>query len=194
MAFSFCGDDVQQKYAFMVAGTQSGCGKTTIALGLMAACKHRGLSVQPFKIGPDFIDPGFHTRITGRTSRNLDGWMMSRTYNEGLFQRLLEAADVGIVEGVMGLYDGYDGLSEDGSSAQMAKWLGIPVVLVVDARSMARSAAALVHGFRHFDPEVGSGGSDIQPDWKRRTFGIPAPGHGLLAPGHSCPGRNSAPR
>ena len=149
---------MQQKYAFMVAGTQSGCGKTTIALGLMAACKHRGLSVQPFKIGPDFIDPGFHNRITGRTSRNLDGWMMSRTYNEGLFQRLLEAADVGIVEGVMGLYDGYDGLSEDGSSAQMAKWLGIPVVLVVDARSMARSAAALVHGFRHFDAGVALAG------------------------------------
>jgi cobyrinic acid a,c-diamide synthase len=153
-----CGDDVQQKYAFLVAGTQSGCGKTTIAMGLMAACRHRGLRVQPFKVGPDFIDPGFHTRITGRTSRNLDGWMLSRSYNEGVFQRLLATTDVCVVEGVMGLYDGYDGRSEDGSSAQMAKWLGLPVILVVDARSMARSAAALILGFRCFDPGVALAG------------------------------------
>lgn len=139
------------KHAFMIAGTHSGCGKTTIALGLMASLRARGFRVQPFKVGPDFIDPGFHTLVCECESRNLDGWMLGRAYNHGLFRRLLARADVAVVEGVMGLYDGYDGTTESGSSAEMAKWLDIPVVLVVDARSMARSAAALVHGFRDFD-------------------------------------------
>ena len=143
---------MREKFAFLVGGTHSGCGKTTLALALMAAFKARGLRVQPFKVGPDFIDPGFHTQVTGMASRNLDGWMLGRDYNRGLFLRLLDQADMAIVEGVMGLFDGYDGLTESGSSAEMAKWLGLPVVLVVDARSMARSAAALVYGFRHFDP------------------------------------------
>jgi cobyrinic acid a,c-diamide synthase len=120
----------------------------------MCALRRRGLEVQPFKVGPDFIDPGFHTGVTGRASRNLDGWMLSRRYNEVLFQKLLHDADVAVVEGVMGLFDGYDGLTESGSSAEMAKWLGIPVILVVDARSMARSAAALVQGFSRFDPAL----------------------------------------
>ncbi|MFP5214043.1 MAG: cobyrinate a,c-diamide synthase [Acidobacteriota bacterium] len=142
------------KKGFLVAGTQSGCGKTTIALGLMAAFRSRGLRVQPFKVGPDFIDPGFHTRIAGRESRNLDGWMLRPDYNRDLFRRLLAEADLAVVEGVMGLYDGYDGLSEAGSSAEMAKLLDLPAVLVVDARSMARSAAALVYGFKHFDPRL----------------------------------------
>jgi cobyrinic acid a,c-diamide synthase len=142
---------VERKFGFLVGGTHSGCGKTTIALALMAAFKARGLRVQPFKVGPDFIDPGFHTQVSGVESRNLDGWMLSRDYNRALFGRLLEHADAAIVEGVMGLFDGYDGITESGSSAEMAKWLGLPVVLVVDARSMARSAAALVYGFRHFD-------------------------------------------
>ncbi len=144
----------EHKYAFAVAGTQSGCGKTSITLGLIAALKARGLRIQPFKVGPDFIDPGFHTRLAGVQSRNLDGWMLGRGYNEALFQRLASRADIAVVEGVMGLYDGYDGLSDAGSTAQMAKWLGLPIVLVVDARSMARSAAALVYGFSRFDPEV----------------------------------------
>lgn len=135
----------------MIAGTHSGCGKTTIAIGIMASLRARGIRVQPFKVGPDFIDPGFHTLVTGCDSRNLDGWMLSRASNQGLFRKLLSGADAAVVEGVMGLYDGYDGSTESGSSAEMAKWLGIPVVLVVDARSMARSAAALVHGFRDFD-------------------------------------------
>lgn len=138
----------------MIAGTHSGCGKTTISLALMAAFKARGFRVQPFKIGPDFIDPGLHTRIAGRESRNLDGWMLSREYNRVLFQRLLKHSDIAVVEGVMGLYDGYDGTSEAGSSAQMAKWLNLPVILVVDARSMARSAAALVHGYSRFDENL----------------------------------------
>ncbi len=136
----------------MVAGTHSGCGKTTLALALMASLRERGFRVQPFKVGPDFIDPGFHNAVTGADSRNLDGWMLSREYNRRLFQKHLNRADAGVIEGVMGLFDGYDGRSESGSSAEMAKWLNIPVVLVVDARSMARSAAALVHGFQSFDP------------------------------------------
>ena len=114
----------------------------------------RGLSVAPFKVGPDFIDPGHHSRITGSISRNLDGWMLSRTYNERLFARSAQQADIAVVEGVMGLYDGYDGRTEAGSSAQMAKWLGLPVLLVVDAGSMARSAAAVIRGFELFDPDV----------------------------------------
>ena len=145
---------VTKKTAFLIGGTHSGCGKTTISLALMAAFKARGLRVQPFKVGPDFIDPGFHTQITGLDSRNLDGWMLDRDYNQALFHRLLDHVDLAIVEGVMGLFDGYDGTTESGSSAEMAKWLGLPVILVVDARSMARSAAALVYGFRHFDPEI----------------------------------------
>lgn len=142
------------KYALVIAGTQSGCGKTTLSLALMAALKARGLTVQPFKVGPDFIDPGLHTRITGRESRNLDGWMLGRDYNLELFQTLMTKADAAVVEGVMGLYDGYDGMGEAGSSAEMAKWLNLPVILVVDARSMARSAAALVYGFKNFDSNL----------------------------------------
>ncbi len=140
--------------AFVIAGTHSGCGKTTLSLALVAALRARNLVVQPFKIGPDFIDPGLHTQVAGRESRNLDGWMLSRSYNVNLFQRLLPRADAAVVEGVMGLYDGYDGQGEAGSSAEMAKWLDLPVILVVDARSMSRSAAAVVHGFKNFDPNL----------------------------------------
>ena len=107
-----------------------------------------------FKVGPDFIDPGHHTLITGRTSRNLDGWMLPAAYNRQCFSRHAVGADAVVVEGVMGLFDGYDGKSEAGSTAQMAKWLGLPVILVVDAKSMARSAAALVQGFERFDPDL----------------------------------------
>ncbi|MFO7714041.1 cobyrinate a,c-diamide synthase [Desulfosarcina sp.] len=135
----------------VIAGTHSGAGKTTVTLGLMAALAARGYTVAPFKVGPDFIDPGHHSRITGRTSRNLDGWMLSKAYNLETFVRNTAGADMAVVEGVMGLFDGFDGRSEAGSTAQMAKWLGLPVLLVVGARSMARSAAALVKGFEGFD-------------------------------------------
>ena len=138
----------------VIAGTHSGCGKTTVSLGMMAALVRRGLRVAPFKVGPDFIDPGHHSRVAGAPSRNLDGWMLSREYNRRTFLKAAEGADVAVVEGVMGLFDGYDGKTEAGSTAQIAKWLGLPVVLVVDARSMARSAAALVQGFENFDPAL----------------------------------------
>ena len=140
--------------AFCIAGTHSGCGKTTVSLGIMSALKQRGLEVQPFKIGPDFIDPGHHRRVTGKDSHNLDGWILSRGYNEEIFSRYCQKADVAVVEGVMGLYDGFSGRDESGSTAQMAKWLHLPVFLVIDARSMARSAAALASGFATFDPEL----------------------------------------
>jgi cobyrinic acid a,c-diamide synthase len=143
--------------ALVVAGTHSGCGKTSLALGLMAAFRRRGLVVQPFKVGPDFIDPGHHELAAGRASENLDGWMLGR---EGVLRvvstalRQAPAPDLALIEGVMGLFDGANATDEQGSTAQLAKWLGAPVLLVVDARSMARSAAALVQGFARFDPEL----------------------------------------
>ena len=138
----------------VVAGVHSGCGKTTITLGLMAAFKRRGLRVAPFKAGPDFIDPGYHTAVTGIAGRNLDGWMLDKQTNLDIFRQHAGWADIAVVEGVMGLFDGYDGKSEAGSTAQLAKWLDLPVLLVVDARSMARSAGALVQGFENFDPDL----------------------------------------
>ncbi len=140
--------------AFVVAGTQSGVGKTTVTLGLLAALRRRGFRVQGFKVGPDFIDPGYHAVATGNPSYNLDGWMLEKEYNLRSFGRRMQGKDVGVVEGVMGLFDGYGGGGEAGSTAEMAKWLGLPVVLVVDASAMARSVAALVWGFQHFDPEL----------------------------------------
>jgi cobyrinic acid a,c-diamide synthase len=138
----------------IIAGTHSGCGKTTLSLALLSAFRKRGLRVAPFKVGPDFIDPGHHARMAGASCRNLDGWMLSKDYNVDSFRRHAAGADIALVEGVMGLFDGRDGKSESGSTAEMAKWLDLPVILVVDARSMARSAAALVKGFETFDPEL----------------------------------------
>jgi cobyrinic acid a,c-diamide synthase len=138
----------------VVGATQSGAGKTTVSLALMAALRRRGYTVQAYKVGPDFIDPGHHAWVTGRASHNLDGWMLSRQTNMDIFNRYAAGSQVVVVEGVMGLYDGYDGNSEAGSTAQMAKWLGLPVLLCVDARSMARSMAAVVLGFSSFDPDL----------------------------------------
>jgi cobyrinic acid a,c-diamide synthase len=138
----------------VVAGVASGVGKTTVTLGLCEAFRQRGLTVQAFKVGPDFIDPGFHELVTGRASYNLDGWMCGRDHARATVARRAHDADLAIVEGVMGCFDGLDGASDDGSTAQVAKWLGAPVVLVIDVEAAARSAAAVVLGFEHFDAEL----------------------------------------
>ena len=147
-------DDHRDVPVLAVAGTHSGSGKTTLALGLMAALRRRGLTVQGFKVGPDFIDPGHHRAVTGRPAHNLDGWMMDRETNRSLFLRGIHGADAGVLEGVMGVFDGFSGADEIGSTAQMAKWLGVPILLVIDARAMARSAAAVALGFARFDPDL----------------------------------------
>lgn len=133
----------------VIAGTNSGCGKTTITLGIMAALKKKGLTVQPFKTGPDFIDTGLHRLITGRTSRNLDLWMCGRDYVSECFSQHSADADISVVEGVMGMYDG------NISTADLAAALGLPVVLVVDAYGMAESAGAVVKGFKEYSAEAG---------------------------------------
>lgn len=137
----------------MLAGTHSGCGKTSATLGLLRALVRRGLRVQPFKSGPDFIDPGLHAAAAKIPSHNLDAWMQPPHALRALFARHARGADVVVVEGAMGLFDGL-GADETGSSAHLAKLLGLPVLLVVDAKAQARSAAALVRGFARFDPDL----------------------------------------
>ena len=139
---------------FLIAGTASGVGKTTVTLAITAALRRRGYTVQPFKGGPDFLDTGHHTRIAGRTARNLDTWMLSAEANRDVIRHASHGADVLLVEGMMGLFDGKGGASESGSSAEIAKLLKLPVVLVLDAGKIARSIAAMVLGFELFDPEL----------------------------------------
>jgi cobyrinic acid a,c-diamide synthase len=138
--------------ALMIAGTHSGCGKTTLTLGLHAALASLGKKVQVFKAGPDFIDPGLQRLVSSRPAYNLDLWMMGETYVRKSFQRHAACADVVLVEGVMGLYDGRP------SSADLACLLNLPVILVVDAYGQAESAGALVEGFRRYPPAQEGGG------------------------------------
>ncbi|MFH9980649.1 cobyrinate a,c-diamide synthase [Streptomyces sp. NPDC017179] len=142
----------------VVAAPSSGSGKTTVATGLMAALARRGLSVSPHKVGPDYIDPGYHALATGRVGRNLDAYLCGPELIGPLFLHGARGCDIAVVEGVMGLYDGAAGEGELASTAQVAKLLRAPVVLVVDASSQSRSVAALVHGFVTWDPEVRIGG------------------------------------
>lgn len=141
----------------VIAGVTSSVGKTTVSVGIMDAFRRRGLKVQPFKVGPDYIDPSYHTSPEdkdARPSRNLDSWMLPASCLLELYHRAMSGADIGVVEGVMGLYDGYSGREDVGSTAHVAKLLKAPVVLVVDVSHAARSIAATVLGFRRFDPEV----------------------------------------
>ncbi|WP_221354989.1 cobyrinate a,c-diamide synthase [Streptomyces beigongshangae] len=142
----------------VVAAPSSGSGKTTVATGLMAAFASRGLAVSPHKVGPDYIDPGYHALATGRVGRNLDAYLCGTGSIAPLFAHGARGCDLAVVEGVMGLFDGAAGEGELASTAQVAKLLRAPVVLVVDASSQSRSVAALVHGFASWDPEVRIGG------------------------------------
>ncbi|MCL4351596.1 MAG: cobyrinate a,c-diamide synthase [Firmicutes bacterium] len=135
----------------MVAGTHSGVGKTTITLAVMAALTRRGLKIQGFKVGPDYIDPGYHTAVTGRTSRNLDSWMAGTDGVLELLERGSVGADMAVIEGVMGYYDGKKLDSFSGSSAEIARITKTPVLLVVDVAGMAETAAAVVRGFQSLD-------------------------------------------
>ncbi|WP_437689860.1 cobyrinate a,c-diamide synthase [Sorangium sp. So ce176] len=138
----------------VVAGTASGVGKTTTTVAIARALRARGLRVALFKCGPDYLDPTYHARAVARTSHNLDGWMMGRDAVLSTFAAEAAGADVALIEGVMGLFDGASPTGEEGSTAEIAKWLEAPVALVVDASGMARSVAALVQGFAGFDPGV----------------------------------------
>lgn len=133
----------------VIAGTNSGVGKTTIVVGLLAALRQKGLSVQPFKVGPDYIDPGFHSKAAGRDSYNLDTWMVPEEYLQENFTKLSDGADISIIEGVMGLYDG--GANGVSSTADIAKRLKAPIILVLDCKSVGYSIAATALGFREYD-------------------------------------------
>lgn len=138
----------------LIAGDRSSAGKTTISTGIMSVLRDMGYNVQPFKVGLDFIDPGYHTEVTGRYSRNLDGYLMPEPAVHEVFSHATKGADIAVIEGVRGLYEGLEATSDTGSTAQIAKILKCPVILVINARSITRSAAALVSGYSSFDPEV----------------------------------------
>lgn len=135
----------------VIAGATSGVGKTTVAVAIMHALTRKGLKVQPFKVGPDFIDPSYHSHVAGRQSRNLDPWLMGKAGVIESFQNASRGADVAVIEGVMGLFDGMSGKDDFASTAHIARILGAPVILVVDAAKAARSVAAIALGFLHFD-------------------------------------------
>lgn len=162
--------------AFTVAGTNSNCGKTTVTLALLRALRRRGLAVQPFKCGPDYIDPGFHRHAAGRISANLDGWMTGLDGIRRSYERFADGAEVSVLEGVMGLFDGRDGLS--GSTAEVALTLDLPVILVVNARGMANSIAALADGYANWHKDLKTAGviannvgSERHADILRRALG-----------------------
>lgn len=141
--------------AFVVSGTSSGSGKTLITLGIMEALRRRGLTVQPFKAGPDYIDPGLHGLLLGRPSYNLDTWMMGVKGVRETFWRASSASGCAVVEGVMGLFDGHGGSNGAGSTAHLSKALGLPVLLVANAEKAAQSMGAVVKGFETYDESVG---------------------------------------
>ena len=172
----------------VIGGVASGVGKTTTTVGLCRALRARGLNVAVFKCGPDYLDPTYHGRAAGRVCHNLDGWLMGRTAVVETFTRATAGADVALIEGVMGLFDGASPDSDEGSTAQIAKWLDARVILVLDASGMARSLAALATGFAQFDPELrlagflaNNVGSRSHADLLRRALSS-APGPTRLPP------------
>jgi len=138
----------------VIAGTHSGSGKTSLTLGLIRMLARRGLAVQTFKAGPDFLDPTYLALASGRPCYNLDGWMSGKEHVCRLFGRAAADADCALIEGVMGLYDGADTATDEGSTAQIARWLGAPVLLVANVHGMGRSVAALVKGFVDFAEDL----------------------------------------
>ncbi|MEW6356537.1 MAG: cobyrinate a,c-diamide synthase [Planctomycetota bacterium] len=163
----------------VIAGAHSGVGKTSLSLALVHALKRRGLRVQTFKVGPDFLDPSYLALASGRPCYNLDGWMTGRKYVCRLFARATADADAAIIEGVMGLFDGADPATSEGSTAEIARWLAAPVLLVVNAHGMARSLAALVRGYVDFDPDLrfagiiaNQCGSERHADWLAESLRV----------------------
>ena len=142
--------------SFLIGATSSGCGKTTFTMGILRALRNKGLEVQPFKCGPDYIDPMFHSMASGHESVNLDTWLASEEHVRYLYQHYSKGADISVVEGVMGLFDGFD--KSRGSSAEIAGLLDIPVILLVNAKSVAYSVAPLIYGFKHFSDTIKLGG------------------------------------
>ena len=141
----------------ILAGTGSAVGKTTIATGIMKALSEK-YNVQPFKVGPDYIDPSYHTLATGNTSRNLDSFFMHDGQVRDSFIKGMENKDIAVIEGVRGLYEGIDSINDIGSTASIAKSLKAPVILIINSRSLVKSAAALVLGFKSLDPEINIAG------------------------------------
>ena len=136
----------------VIGAVSSGCGKTTVVTGLLSALRQMGIRVQSYKIGPDYIDPGYHRLASGRPSHNIDTWLLSRETMINTFINTARDAELSVIEGVMGLYDGgNNGIS---STAEIAKLLQAPVILVVDCKSMGASAGAIALGFKHYEPEV----------------------------------------
>ncbi len=161
----------------VIAGIQSGTGKTSLALALVASLKWRGLRVQTFKVGPDFLDPTYLTLASERPCYNLDSWMTPKEYVLELFHRTTKDADIAVIEGVMGFFDGSDPETSEGSTAEIARWLDAPVLLIVNAHGMARSLAAIVKGCVEFDRDLriagiiaNHSGSDRHKDWLTQSL------------------------
>jgi cobyrinic acid a,c-diamide synthase len=182
----------------VVAGTNSGVGKTTVVAGLCGAVRKLGLRVSIFKCGPDYLDPTYHFRAAGVRSQTLDGWMMGREGVLSTFQSASRGSDIAVIEGVMGLFDGVDSTADAGSTAEIAKWLGAPVLLVIDASGMSRSVAAMAGGFASFDPDLRVAGVICNRVGSRRhlemlrvaSTSVPVLGGLPKDPAHSFPERH----